>query len=126
MDRYERIAGRVACDVIAKAEPDDLFGSAFWTLRERAKDLKEKWSQEARESLQNSLINDLKSKGVDVQSVEISLGKYKGSRFVTSAKVRVVVKSEKAAKELEAYLKKYSPKYIFKGIVDGVAEFNIR
>jgi hypothetical protein len=126
MDRYECIAGRLTFRVFAKDAPDDLFGNAFFQLRQKAKDLKEKWSQEARESLQNSLINDLKSKGVDVQSVEISLGKYKGSRFVTSAKVRVVVKSEKQAKELEKYLQKYSPKYIFKGIADGVAEFNIR
>lgn len=128
MDRYERIAGRLTFNIVAKARPEDLFGAAFFDLREKAKELKEKWSQGARDLLQKSLIKDLKDRGLDVQSVEISLGKYKGSRFVTSAKVAVVVKSEKAAKELATYLLKYSPKYMLKGFSPetGVAEYNIR
>ena len=128
MNRYERIAGWIVFKIVAKDAPDDLFGKAFFELRQKAKDLKEKWSQEARNSLQNTLIKDLKEKVVEVQSVEISLGKYKGSRFVTSAKVRVVVKSEKAAKELETYLQKYSPKYVLKSWDkdSGIAELNIR
>jgi hypothetical protein len=127
-ERIEKMSIRVAFSVLAKDRPDDLFGAAFFDLRQKAKDLKEKWSQEAKESLQNSLISSLKEDGYNVVSAELSLGKYRGSHFVTSAKLSVKVKSEGEAKKLAGYLQRFSPKYNLKAYDrdSGVASYNIR
>ena len=128
MNRFDRMAGRVAFYVLAKERPDDMFGAAFFDLRLKVKDLKEKWSQQAKDFLQATLLKDLKDSGLEVLSVDVSLGKYKGSRFVTSAKVKVVIGTDKRAKELAAYLQKYSPKYVLKSFDPDTkaAEYNIR
>jgi len=126
MDRFGSVAERVAYWFIAKDKPDSEFGGRFFDLREKAKELKEKWSLEAKEGLEKDLKGELEGMGLKVESVEISLGKYKGSRFVTSAKIRVKMPSEGKAKGLVEKLQKWSPKYIFKSYVDGVAEYNIR
>ena len=127
-DRTDRMAGRVMFRVLAKGRPEDFFGAAFFDLREKAKALKEKWSQEAKDHLSSTLRKDLEEMGLRVESVEVSLGKYKGSRFVTSAKVRVEVESEKKAKALAEHLLRYSPKYVFKSwdSETKIAEYNIR
>lgn len=127
-DRYDKMAGRVAFRVLAKGRPEDFFGAAFWSLREKAKALKEQWSQDARVVLQDLLVKDLTDMGFKVESVTVSLGKYKGSRFVTSAKVSVTAPSEKKAKELARHLLRYSPKYVMKSWdpTTGVATYNIR
>jgi hypothetical protein len=126
-DRIDRMAGRVAFYVLAKERPDDMFGAAFFNLREKAKALKEKWSQEAGRKLQDMLTKDLTDRGYKVESVTVSLGKYKGSRFVTSAKV-IVTTTEAKARELAKHLLRYSPKYAMKSFdpATGVAEYNIR
>jgi hypothetical protein len=133
MDRIDRIgemAARVAFFVLAEGQPEDdiSFGAAFSILREKAKAYKEKMEQAAKVSLQDSLMKDLKQRDYAVDSVEISLGKYRGSRFVTSAKVKVVVKDEKAAKVLAKYLLRYHPNYHMKEFdpATKVAEYNIR
>lgn len=126
MDRFAGVVERVAYWFVAKERPQDEFAGAFWDLREKAKALKEKWSQEAKERLAKGLRSELEEAGLKVESVELSLGKYKGSRFVTSGKVRVEMPSEAKAKGLVEKLQKWSPKYIFKSYVDGVAEYNIR
>jgi hypothetical protein len=135
-DRIDRITRRVAsCEVVAvsfffsKARPNDLFGGLFFDLREKAKGLKEKWSQEAAVKLEKALSADLRGKGMTVSELKLSLGQYRGSRFVTSAKLRVKLKNEKQADELLTYLRgKYSPKYKLKSFDDktGEAFFNIR
>jgi hypothetical protein len=128
MDRFGSVADRVAFWFEAKNRPEDVFGAAFQDLRERAKALKEKWSQEAKDHLSTMLRKDLEEMGLRVESVDVSLGKYKGSRFVTSAKVRVEVPSEAKAKGLAEYLLRYSPKYLLKfwDSETKMAEYNIR
>jgi len=125
--RLEFIAARVAFRVLtAKERPQDEFGGTFFDVRQKAKGYKEKLSQEAKESLQSELVADLKDRGYEVVSVVLSLGKYRGSHFVTSAKVSVKVKSDKQANELAGHLQKYNPKYTLKELKDGVATYNIR
>ena len=125
--RIERMAARVAISEIAGQVEDTVFDSAFSVLRQKARDFKDDLEQKAKNSLQNSLIKDLKGRGYDDVSVEISLGKYRGSRFVTSAKVHVKVKDEKEAKALVKVLQRYHPGYSLKEIDEsGMAFFNIR
>lgn len=125
-ERIEKMSVRVAFSVLAKDEPEDLFGSVFFKLRQKSKDLKEKWSQEAKAFLQKNLISDLTDRGHEVVSAELSLGKYRGSHFITSAKLAVKVKSEGEAKKLAGYLLRFSPKYNLKEVINGIATFNIR
>jgi len=135
----ERMAGRVAFSVMtAKDRPDDLFAGKFWDIREKTKALKEKWSKEVQEELSKTLINDLKSKGVALatlpdgsQDFNLSLGQYRGSKFVTSAKFKVKLKDKKSAEKLLTYLqKRYSPKYKLKNVAEEkggvIASYNIR
>ena len=128
MDRLEMMACRVASEVLAKDRPEDEFGAEFFDLREKAKALKEKWSQEAGKRLQDKMTKALTDMGFKVESVAVSLGKYKGSRFVTSAKVVVTAPTEAKAKGLTERLKAYSPRYEMKSWDPdtGLAEYNIR
>lgn len=132
MDRKNRIEGmaaRVAFFVLAEGQPEEeLFGAAFSIVRQKARDYKDALEQKARDSLQDSLIKDLKGRGYEVVSVEISLGKYRGSRFVTSAKVRVLAKDARDAKALVKVMQRYHPRYSLKSFDEQTkqAEYNIR
>lgn len=84
-----------------------IFDAVFSNLREKDRDYKDGLEQSARDSLNKMLIKDLIGRGHDVVSVEISLGKYRGSRFVTSAKVAVRLKDMKDAKILVKELQRY-------------------
>jgi hypothetical protein len=114
--------------IVAKGRPNTLFEQAFFDLREKAKGLKTKWEKEAGEKLQNTVIEDLRKRGVPVIDAKLSLGKYRGSGFVTSFKLKVKVKSPKEANNMAEYLRgKYSPKWKVKKVSDdGVAELNVR
>ena len=123
------IADRVAvCVLTAKKRPEDLFSAVFFDVRQKIKGIKDQWENEASDHLHKTLIKDLKSKGLSVQGLKVSLGQYRGSRFVTSAKMQVANMDEKKASELLKYLQsRYSPKYKLKGVSeDGVAKFNVR
>ena len=122
------IANRVAFHfLVGGKRPDDLFAGVFYDIREKAKQLKKDWSAQAQQDLQNTLQKDLNSKGIPVGSLKVSLGQYRGSKFVTSAKLVVKLKDEKSANNLLTYLKgKYSPKYKLKKFENGVAEYNVR
>lgn len=124
--RFSSIASRVADWHIAKEAPTDLFGLAFFNLREKVRAMKDKLSIGARDSLRSELVKDLKDKGFEVVSAEFSLGQYRGSKFMTSAKVSVRVGTEAKAKKLGEYLLKYSPKYKLKEFSEGIAFYNIR
>ena len=129
VDRYAAIVDRLTMEFVAKQRPADMFGAVFFDLREKAKDLKEKWSQEAAVRLEKAVRADLEKKGVRVVSFDISLGKYRGSRFVTSAKLRAAVEDEKKAEELAVYLRgKFSPKFKLKSFDEdsGEAFYNVR
>ena len=126
-NRIEKIAVRVAFRLLtAKERPQDEFGGTFFDIRQKVKGLKEELSQKAKDSLQKELTEDLKDKGYEVVSVGISLGKYRGSHFITSAKVSVRVKLNQQANELAKHLQKYSPKFSLKSLEDGIALYNIR
>jgi hypothetical protein len=128
------MASRVAFFVMtAKERPDDLFSATFFDIREKTKELKKKWSEQAQQSLSNTLINDLKGKGINPIDFKLSLGQYRGSKFVTSAKFKAKMKDKESADKLLSYLQaRYSPKYKLKSVSepeeDGVvvAAYNIR
>jgi hypothetical protein len=126
-NRFDRMATRVAFFILSDESPE-LFSKAFIDARLKAKKYKYKLEEEVQNSLKNSLINDLKSRGHEGISVEISLGQYRGSRFVTSAKIRVLSNDIGQARLLEKYLKKYHSRFNLK-LYDAetkVAEYNIR
>ena len=125
--RICRIANVVAGRFVIGSD-DGIFSVRFQDLREKVKALKEEWSQKAGRELQALLEKDLADLGFVVGSVTVSLGKYKGSRFVTSAKVTVTAPTEAKAHELAKHLLRYSPKYVMKSFdpATGVAEYNIR
>ena len=126
-DRLDSMAAKVAFQFFAKGQQEDLiFDAVFSDLREKARDYKDGLEQSARDSLNKMLIKDLIGRGYDVVSVEISLGKYRGSRFVTSAKATVRVKDMKDAKILVKELQRYHSRYSLKSFEDGVAVYNIR
>jgi ribosomal protein S13 len=127
-EEFSRIMRHEVRRAIAKARPNTLFEQAFYDIREKAKKLKTGWEKEVQTKLQNQVVNDLKSKGVQPIEAKLSLGKYRGSSFVTSFKLKVKVKDEKTANQIAEYLRgKYSPKWKVKKIGDdGVAELNVR
>lgn len=127
MLNQQKIADRVVAK-IAKSRPNDLFGATFFDIREKAKQFKKVESEKAIKLLENSLIKDLSSKGVQVLNSKFSLGQYRGSQFVTSAKMSIGgIRDEKAAEELAGYLRgKYSPKFKLKSFSEGRGEYNIR
>jgi hypothetical protein len=119
----------VARELLAKDRPTDLFAGAFFDFREKLKTLRNVESEKVRKGIENQINADLTGRGLKlVEPVLIKLGKYRGSAFVTSAKIGVSGLPQKEAETLSAYLQKvYSPKYKLKGITeDGVAEYNIR
>ena len=129
MDRVANMSDRVSFYIIAKKKDDDsVFSKTFTIVRQRARDYKDGQEFKAKDFLQKTLINDLTSKGYNVFSVDVVLGKYRGSRFVVSAKIKVGVKSEKDAVDLGEYLKRYHPKYKTKAFdrETKYAEYNIR
>jgi len=127
--RTVMIADKVAFFVLAKSKPEEsVFGDTFTDLRDKARDFKENLELQAKESLQDSLIKSIKDRGYKDVSVEISLGKYRGSRFIAFAKVSVVAKNLENAKELVGFLKQYHPKYMLKDFDEDTktAVYNIR
>ena len=134
MGRMGHIARRVAvAETVAaslfsaKDRPDDLFAGVFFDIREKAKALKTQWEDEAVTNIEKSMLTDLAKAGFRVVELKISLGQYRGSRFVTSAKLSVETGSEeRAGKLLSALQTKYSPKYKMKSFADGVSTYNVR
>ena len=112
----------------AKGRPDTIFKQKFYDMREKVKAIKNNWEKRVGDKLEKQLLDDLKSKNVSVIEHKFSLGKYRGSRFVTSFKLKIQVKSQKEAENLVDYLKgKYSPKWRLNKISDdGVADLNLR
>ena len=114
--------------VMAKSRPNTLFEQRFFDIREQMKDMKSKLEEEQKGKLEAELIKDLRQKGVQILDAKLSLGKYRGSRFVTSFKLKVKVEDEKEAENMASYLRgKYSPKWKVKRVSDdGIAELNVR
>lgn len=124
---------KIAKLVTSKPRPVTLFEQAFFDIREKAKEYKKEKGQKAIAILEKQLKGDIQSKGLIVQSISVKLGRFRGSQFVTSAKLFLTAKkpfrdeSDARLIKLLAYLQQtYSPKYKLKSVKDGVAVFNIR
>ena len=116
----------------AKARPTTLFEQAIFDVKTKVKGMKENLTQKTIPYLTNKLKTDLATQGFQ-GTVDIKLGKFRGSPFVTSSKLYVSAnppfKGETDSRLilLLNHLKaNYSPKFKFKSLTDGVAFFNIR
>jgi hypothetical protein len=110
--------------VSSKERPQTGFEGAFWDVREKMKIVKDRLAKQAQDQLQSDLVSDLKGMGVDILSVDLKLGKFRGSFFVTTCKV--VVRGSLVS-GLEEHLRgKWSPKFRLKDSVDGNTVYNIR
>ena len=129
LGRISDISDKVTIYVAAKEELG-LFKATFVDLRLKVREYKDKLATGAKTALAEALNKGLRDHSYDVVSAEVKLGRYRGSEFVTSAPVKVRMKSEAEAKKLEAYLQMtFDPKYKFKGWDEkesGVAAFNTR
>jgi len=129
LDRINTIANRVAgFEIESKQAEDTVFSAVFAVARENAKKYKDVLEFKAQDVLKEKLIKELSSRGLNVLSVEISLGRYRGSRFVSSGKIRVVTGNKQTAHSVERMLKKYHTKYMMKAFdaKTGIAEYNFR
>jgi hypothetical protein len=131
MNDFRRIISKIIEDEIrvfvASQRPETLFEQAFFDIRQKVKTMKSDLEGNAKTALESRLKQDLTSKGVRIQEMKLSLGKYRGSAFVTSCRLKVPVKSEEEAQKMATYLRsKYSPKWKVKNFIDGIAELNVR
>ena len=112
----------------SKARPNTLFEQVFFDIREDTKKTKGKLEENAKGKIESQVLKDLKGKGVKVLEEKLSLGKYRGSRFVTSFKLKLQVKDAQEAENIAEYLRgKYSPKWKVKKVSDdGIADLNVR
>ena len=113
----------------AKERPTDMFAGIFFDIREKAKAIKRGWEEQAVADMDKTLRADLAGSGLNVVDLKISLGQYRGSRFVTSAKLKVIAGTQEKADRLLPLLQaKYSPKYKLKSFnaETGEADYNVR
>jgi hypothetical protein len=106
-----------------------MFGAMFHDVRESAKAVKRKWEDEAAQRLERAVIDDLRKNGIGVHSFKITLGQYRGSRYVASARLIVEIPGETEAKILLGKLiTVYSPKFKLKELsADGrIAQYDVR
>jgi hypothetical protein len=111
--------------LLAKERPTTLFEAQFFDLRQKAKEMKRAMEKQVVEGLKAKLAADMESKGVKVVRLEFSLGSYRGSGYIASFPMDLTgVKDPEA---VATYLRgTYSPKWKLKGVVDGVASYNVR
>jgi len=111
---------------MAKAEPEDVFGKTFFEMRKKIVDEKNRLAEGAVRYLRKVLVKDLEDRGYEVISADLSLGQYRGSKFLTSAKILVNVKGMVDAEKVAKHLLMFSPKFVLRGVENGVATYNIR
>ncbi len=100
-----------------------MFEGAFWDVREKMKAVKDKLAQAAKADIEKQLLADLKGRGVEVLGLDLKLGRFRGSYFVTSCKLSV----RGGGPELEEHLRAmFSPKFRLKETADGVSVYNVR
>jgi len=107
----------------------DEFKDAMKDAREQGKELAAKVSAEKAKELESKLSKDLKSKGLIVSELSLSLGKFKGFHYVSSCKITTKIKSQEFVDKLLNYLKDtYSPKFKLKSYDEETneAHFNLR
>lgn len=110
-------------------ESENLFKSTFSDIRSKAKKWKKEQSKLAVKYIRNTMIKELKNKGIDILFLKLSLGRYRGSHFITSAKLSIKCDSnEKAEKVLNFLTNNYSPKFKLKDYdeEDKIAKYNVR
>jgi hypothetical protein len=125
---------KLAKGIISNKRPEDIFKGTFFDINQEAKDFVTEKSKEAIVKIQNALKSDLESKGLKVIELNMSMGKFKGHPYVSTAKLSVQATGKKIEKDdvrvktlLDYLVKKYSPKYMLKEVTDdGTAIFNIR
>ena len=108
---------------VAKQRPDSLFEAEFFDIKEAVKTYRKDLAEKAAAKIEKKLRDEIHG----LLEMKLSLGKFRGTYFITSCKMTVKV-NETQAKKLETVFKtKYSPKFNYKGLDDnGNALFNVR
>jgi hypothetical protein len=106
---------------------EDAFKQSMTDARNKGKKLTKELSYENLSKLEKKLKKDLADKGYEVESLKISLAKFRGNYFVTSAKLYVKMKANQKADDLLKHLvDTYSPKFKLKNTEGAIAFFNVR
>jgi hypothetical protein len=115
---------RIARSLISgKERPQTAFEGGFWDMREKVKEFKDRAAAIVKADLEKKLITDLKGRGIEVVGMDLKLGRFRGSYFVTTCKLSV----RPGSPELEEHLRAaFSPKFRLKETVDGVSTYNVR
>lgn len=121
------ISEKISRNYMSDIEQDGLFRSLFRELREKARILKKQMAEDARDQIESKLRADIQKHGYKISELGVKLGRYRGSEFITSARITVKSKGSAADRQLLEFLKKnHHPNYQNKGVVDGNVLFNIR
>lgn len=115
-------------------DEENRFKIALAAARVKGKELVRKLSEQSIDSLEREVKKALSSKGIDVLSLVMKLGKFRGYLFITSSKMSIKLKKGKfggdeddRVKEVLTYLQtEFSPKFKLKSVTDGIANFNVR
>jgi len=124
MNRLQIIALKIAKK---KKEPLTIFEKVFDEFKSDVKKYEKNKAELAISALKTTLNADLKKAGYEAE-LSISLGKFRGHYFVTSAKILISdAMTDKQVEKLLAYMiATYSPKFKYKGMEDDKHKFNIR
>jgi len=130
--KWGNIIDRVAARILAKAPPTDMFKKVFWDIAQEVKELVENMSAEAAEKIKAAMMQDLAARGVNIVDLSVSIAKFRGHPYVTSAKLEISGQfsgeTDERLTNLLTYLQRvYSPKYKLKSVPhEGGAMFNVR
>ena len=106
---------------------ENLFKDVISDARKAGKRVTKDLSNKALNDLEAKMRSDLKSLGYVVNSLDISLGSFRGHHYITSSKLSVNIKADQDANKLLAHLVDvYSPKFKLKSIDGSIANYNIR
>lgn len=102
------------------------FKDAMKDARTKGNKVTEEESKKAVDELKANLQADLNKFG-EVKSIDMNLGKFRGSFYVTTCKISIKLNNlNYESKLLELLISKYSPKFKIKFSEDGVTTYNIR
>ena len=109
------------------------FKAIFKDISNKIKIVRKKMNEDAVGQMTKELEDALKSKGLSISLLNISIGAFRGHSYITSAKIEVgsqppfTDEEDNRVKELLKWLQEeWSPKFKLKGVENGIAKFNVR
>lgn len=116
-----------ARNLIAKKRPETYIEGLIYDIKESGKDYVKQQSEKALSQIKKVLKKFVESKGIEVVSIEPSLGSFRGHTYVSTCKLVVRTSPQKAKALLPELIQKFSHKFKFKGQQDdGTFKYNLR